>query len=238
MDAEFRASEGEGSSGGNKGASGEVSLDLLDPAAVRARARLFAIAALITGVLLGIVVGVLAGMQGSGMRGFSLPAFVATTVIVAGPLLLLAYSEARKTYSLSGTRLAARALGTRVVDLGSAQSLDILVTDMRGMRTISLLAGGPPKGRTLTVPLAMYAGAGGRELGVYALRRLADALAASGDTRALVLSELLVAQLRAEARSVGAAQRPLYRLASQVPKRRVTQTLSPDTVAHFVTTLD
>ncbi len=233
MDAEYQASEGEGSSGANKGGSGEVSLDLLDPAAVRARARLFAIAALITGVVLGIVVGALAGMQ-----GFGIPAFVATTVIVAGPLLLLAYSEARKTYWLSGTRVAARALGTRVVDLGSARSLDILVTDMRGMCTISLLAGGPPKGSTLTVPLAMYAGAGGRELGVYALRRLADALAASGDTRALVLSELLVAQLRAEARSVGAAQRPLYRLASQVPKRRVTQTLSPDTVAHFVTTLD
>jgi hypothetical protein len=84
----------------------------------------------------------------------------------------------------------------------------------------------------------MYAGTGAKELGVYALRRLADALASTADTRALVLSELVVAQLRAEARGDAAADRPLYRLAALAPEGRVAQKLRPGDVSRFVTALD
>lgn len=205
-----------------------VSLDLLDRATLRKRARNVGIAAVIVGAAFGGVVGVFAGPSG----------FFVTAGFLAVPMLLLAFSEARKTYWLSGTRLASRAFGTRVVDVHTAKELDVVVTDVRGMRTVSLLVSGPPKGKTLNIGLAMYAGTGGKELGVYALRTLADTLAATGDTRALVLSELIVAQLKSEARGDAAADRPLYRLASLAPQGRVPRKLRPDDVARFVTTLD
>ncbi|RCW43899.1 hypothetical protein DFQ14_10540 [Halopolyspora algeriensis] len=205
-----------------------VPLDLLERSALRKRARNVGIAAVIVGAACGGIVGVLLGPLG----------FFVTTGVLALPLLLLAYGESRKTYWLQGTEVAARAFGTRVVDLRAAEKLDVLVTDLRGMRTISLLVSGPPKGKTLNIAVAMYAGTGGKELGVHSLRRLADTLASTGDTRALVLSDLLVAQLKAEARGEAAAGRPLYRLASLAPQGRMAQRLRSEDVAKFVTTLD
>lgn len=205
----------------------DVKLDLLDPASLRKRARNVAIAALLVGAALGGVVGLFAGPEG----------FVITAAIVAVPLLLLAYSETRRTTWLRGTEVGVRAFGTRTVDLASADRRDVLITDMRGMRTVSLLVSGPPKGKTITVALAMYAGTGGRELGVYELRRLADTLASTGEPQALVLSELVVAQLRSEARGDAAAERPLYRLASLAPQGRMAQKLREQDVARFVAAL-
>lgn len=205
-----------------------VSLDLLDRATVRRRARNVAIAGLVFAAALGGIVGLIADTTG----------FFATAGIVALPLLLLAFSEARKTIWLTGSEVAVRAFGTRKVDLAHAERLDVVLTDMRGMRTVSLLVSGPPKGKAVSIALAMYAGTGGKELGVYALRRLADTLASTGDTRALVLSELVVAQLRAEARGDAAADRPLYRLAALAPQGRVAQKLPSAEVAKFVTALD
>lgn len=213
-------------------ADGPIQLDLLDRATVRLRARTLAAAALLVGAAVGGIVGLFAGPVGF---------FVALAVVVL-PSWLWAYGESRKTSWLHNGQIAIRTLGTRVVDLGSAETLDVLLTDSRGIRTVSLLVTGPPKGKTGsktgTVALAMYAGTGGRELGVYALRRLADALAATGDTRALVLSELLVGQLRAEARGDAAADRPLYRLAALAPQSRIAQKLRPDDISRFVTALD
>ncbi|MBK0867160.1 MAG: hypothetical protein IJH84_11165 [Saccharopolyspora sp.] len=209
-------------------AADHVELDLLDRATIRKRTRNVCIAALVVAAAFGGIVGLLAGPAGFGIA----------VVVVAVPLLLLAFSESRKTAWMSGSRVSMRAIGTRVVDLHAAKRLDVVVTDMRGMRTVSLLASGPPNDKAITVALAMYAGTGGRELGVYALRRIADTLAAIGEAHALVLSELLVAQLRSEARGDGAANRPLYRLASMAPQGRMAQKLHPDAVARFVTTLD
>lgn len=186
-----------------------------------------ALTALMIAAALGGVVGLFGGPLG----------FAITAAIVAVPLLLLAASEGRKTSWLKGTAVSVRAFGTRVVDLSEADSMDVLVTDTRGMRTVSLLVSGPPKGKTVSIALAMYAGTGGRELGVLALRRLADALASTADTRALVLSELVVAQLRSEARGDVAADRPLYRLASLAPQGRMAQKLKSEAVARFVTAL-
>lgn len=204
-----------------------VSLDLLDRRVVRKRAISVAIAAVLVGAAIGGIAGLFAGPAG----------FFVAFAVLAVPLLLMALSEARKTYWLSGTVVAARAFGTRRVDLSSATRLDVLVTDVRGARTISLLVAGPPRNRALNLALAMYAGTGGKELGVYELRRLADTLASTGDTRALVLSELIVAQLRSEARGDAAADRPLYRLASVAPSGSMAQRLANEDVAKFVATL-
>lgn len=205
-----------------------VVLDLLDRKTVRRRAWVVALTALIIAAALGGVVGLFAGPAGFGIAA----------AVVAVPLLLLAASEGSKTSWLQGTAVSVRSLATRTVDLNEAGSLDVLVTDTRGMRTVSLLVTGGPKGKTVSIALAIYAGTGGRELGVLALRRLADALASTGDTRALVFSELVVAQLRSEARGDGAADRPLYRLASLAPQGRMAQKIKSDAVARFVAALD
>lgn len=215
-----------------------VSLDLLDRGTVRARARNIAVAAVFVALAAGGLVSLFAGVAG----------FAGAVCVVGLPLLLLAWSEARKTHSLDGTRLSVREFGTRAVDLAQAEGLDVLVTNVRGMRTISLLAKGPPKGKAVNVALAMYreigAGqvgvgqVGGKELDVYPLRRLADALASTGDTRALVLSELLVAQLKAEARGDAGGDRPLYRIGQLAGEGRMAQRLPSEAVAKFVTALD
>ena len=201
-------------------------MDLLDPATVRKRSRVVAIGAIMVAAAFGAVVGLIGGR---------VPGLVAAA-IVAVPLLLLAWSEARRRVWLEGHVVSVRAFGTRSVDLHTADQLDLLVTDVRSSRTVGLFVRGG--GKAINIALAIYSGTGGRELGVYQLRKLADVLAGRGDTRGLVYSELLVAQLRAEAREVAAADRPLYRLASLAPAGRLAQKLHPDAVSKFVTSLD
>jgi hypothetical protein len=206
--------------------SERIPLDLLDPAAVRKRARTVAVGALIVAAAFGGLLGLLAGRT----------AGLVTAAIVALPLLLLAWSEARRRVWLDGTVLSVRAFGTRVVDLSTADQLDLLVTDMRGSRTVGLFVRGG--GKAINLALAIYAGTGGREQGVYALRKLADVLASRGDAPGLVFSELLVAQLRAEARGLAAGDRPLYQLGSLAPSGKLAQKLNPDAISRFVSTLD
>jgi len=122
------------------------------------------------------------------------------------------------------------------VDLRAAERLELVVTDVRGTRTIGLLVSAT--GKTINLPIAIYSGTGGRELGILMLRRLADALAASENTGGLIYSELLVAQLRSEAKGDPAAERPLYRLASLAPSGRLAQRLRTDAVTRFVASLD
>ncbi|MFJ8965552.1 hypothetical protein ACIRG5_39820 [Lentzea sp. NPDC102401] len=201
-------------------------LDLLDKATVRKRARMVAIGGIMVALAFGAIVGLIGGRWPGVIAG----------LIVSVPVILLAMSEARRTVWLEGTTVYVRAFGTRKVDLAVADGLDLLVTDLRGARTVGLFVRGNKK--AINIALSMYAGTGGRELGVYQLRRLADALAARGDTPGLVFSELLVAQLRAEARGMAAAERPLYRLGSLAPAGRMAQKLHPDAVSKFVTSLD
>jgi hypothetical protein len=202
-----------------------IPLDLLDPATVRKRSRMVAIGAVMVAGFFGGVLGLIAGR---------LPGLIAL-VVVALPLLLLAWSEARRRVWLQGQVLSVRAFGTRSVDLRTADELDLLITDVRGTRTVGLFVRGG--GKAINLALAMYAGTGGREQGVFPLRRLADVLAGRGDPNGLVFSELLVAQLRAEARGMAAADRPLYQLASLAPGGRLAQKLTPDAVSRFVASL-
>jgi hypothetical protein len=205
-----------------------IPLDLLDPALVRKRARAVAI----TAVVLGAAVGGLVGFVGGRWAG------LAAAVVVAAPLVLLAVVEARRRVWLDGSTVSVRALGTRSVRLTELTGMDLMITDVRGTRTVGLLVTGAPKGRTINIALASYAGLGGRELGVLALRKLADGLSGAGDPGALVFAELLVAQLRAEARDAAAPERPLFQLASQAPEGRLTQRLQPEAVTRFVAMLD
>jgi hypothetical protein len=53
-----------------------------------------------------------------------------------------------------------------------------------------------------------------------------------------VYSQLLVAQLRAEAKGEAAADRPLYQLASLAPSGKLAQRLKAEAVTRFVASLD
>ncbi|RJQ78174.1 hypothetical protein D5S17_13390 [Pseudonocardiaceae bacterium YIM PH 21723] len=203
-------------------------LDLLPAEIVRRRAMLVMISATVVAAAFGGVIGLFGGPT----------AGLITAAVIGLPLILLAVAEGRRRTILRDGIVSVRAFGTRSVDLRQATTQDVLVTDIRGNRTIGLLVSGPPKGKTINLALAMYSGQGGRELGILPLRRIADALAGGGNARSLVLSELLVAQLRAEAQGKGAADRPLFQLASSIGPGRLTRKLPEQAVAGFVAGLN
>lgn len=192
----------------------------------RKRGCATAVVALVLGAAVGGITGLIGGQTAGLVAGG----------IVAACFLFVAWAAARRQLSLEGTTVVARTVGTKSVDLRAADRIELMVSDVRGMRTVSVLVG--QGRRTINISLAVYAGTGGRELGILALRRLADALAASEHTAGLVFSELLVAQLRAEAKGEAAPERPLYRLAATAPQGKLAQRLSADAITRFVATLD
>ncbi|MGQ0837450.1 hypothetical protein [Actinokineospora sp.] len=181
-----------------------------------------ALVALLFGAAVGGIVGLIAGRT----------AGLVTAGVVALLLGVLTWASARRRIWLRGHTIVARTIGTKTVDLHRADRIELLVTDVRGMRTIGLLVG--ERRRSINLSLAVYSGTGGRELGILALRRLANALVGSDNTAGLVFSELLVAQLRAEARGAAAPDRPLFQLASVAPQGKLAQRLKPDAVTRFV----
>lgn len=205
-----------------------TSLDLLPRAVLRRRAVVVSGAAVVFGAAMGGVVGLVGGR---------LPGLVAG-IVVGLPLLVLASSESRRRSWLLDGVVTVRAFGTRSVDLRQATRIELLVTEVRGSRAVGVLVTGPPKGKTINIAVATYAGTGGRELDILALRRLADALAGGSEADGLVFSELLVAQLRAEARGAAPADRPLYRIAAMSPGGRLAHRFQPDAVSRFVAMLD
>ncbi|HWC82369.1 MAG TPA: hypothetical protein VG756_20655 [Pseudonocardiaceae bacterium] len=205
-----------------------VSLDLMSAELVRRRALTVSAGAVVLAAAIGGVIGLVGGRL----------AGLLAAAIVAIPLLLLAFTESRRRTWLADGVVCVRAFGTRRVDLRTVTSIELLITEVRGNRVVGLLVTGPPKGKTINLAVASYTATGGRELGVLALRRLADALAGGEDPGGLVFAELLVAQLRAEAREAGGADRPLFRIASLAPGGRLAQRLRPEAVTRFVATLD
>lgn len=203
-----------------------VPLTLTEQTSTRRRGCVALGVALVFGAAIGGLVGLLAGQT----------AALVTAAVVVALLTLLSWVSGRRTLWLEGDLVVAKAIGRKSVDLRRADRIELLVTDIRGTRTIGLLVGGG--GRTVNLSLAVYAGTGGRELGILVLRRLADILAGSENTAGLVFSQLLVAQLRAEAKGEAAADRPLYRLASLAPTGRLAQRLKPEAVTRFVASLD
>lgn len=183
-------------------------------------------------VLFGAAFGGIGGLIGGELVGLIVAA------VVALPLLYVVLFAVRRRIWLEGNTVLVRTWRTRRVDIVEAGRIDLLVTDVRGMRTVSLLLNARQRGKTAKIDLAVYAGTGGRELGVLALRRLANALMNNIEANGMVFSELLVAQLRSEARGDGAADRPLYRLASAAPGGRLAQRFTMDAVSRFVARLD
>lgn len=189
-------------------------------------------AAGLVGVLLfAAAFGGVAGLIGG------LGAGLVVAVIVAAALGFVVASNARRQVWLEGRTVVMRSWGSRRVDLVTAPRIELLLSDVRGSRTVSLLVTSESN-KTVKVDLAVYAGTGGRELGILALRRLADALADNIEANGLVFSELLVAQLRSEARGDGAADRPLYRIASLAPQGKLAQRFTMEAVSRFVASLE
>ncbi|MBB4683211.1 hypothetical protein [Amycolatopsis jiangsuensis] len=173
----------------------------------------------------------------AGLIGGQLPGLV-TAAVVGLPLLYVVLFAFRRRIWLEGTELVVRTWGVRRVDLVTAPRLDVVITDVRGTRTVGLLVNAGQRRRAVKLDLAAFAGTGGRELGPLELRRLADALLNNTEANGLVFSELLVAELRAEARGDAVAERPLYRLASAAPAGRYLQRFAMEAVSRFVATLD
>ena len=203
-------------------------LDLVDRKGAGKRFRM----AVVVIVILAAALGGLVGLIGGRIAG------LVTSGVIAAPLLLFSWSQARRLVWLAGTKVVLRTFGRHAVDLAKVERLELVVMDVRSVRTVSLLVAEAPKGRGINLALASYSGTGGAELGILALRKLADALAASENSGSLVFSELLVAQLRAEARSEGLEGRPLYQLAKAAPSGKLAVRLKPEAVTKFVASLE
>jgi hypothetical protein len=187
---------------------------------------------LVSAVVIAAAFGFFGGLVGGEVTG------LVVAVVVAALLGYIVVFTARRRVWLSDGAVLVRVWRTRRIELARAERIDLLVTDVRGMRTISLLLNARRRGRSAKIDLAVYAGTGGRELGVLALRRLANALMNNIEANGMVFAELLVAQLKAEARGDAAADRPLYRLASAAPTGRFAQRFTMDAVSRFVAHLD
>jgi len=203
-----------------------IPLNLTELASARRRGCVALVGAVVLGAALGGIVALFAGQT---------PALVTAGVVIV-LLTFVSWVSGRRRLWLAGSTVVSKALGRKSIDLRTVDKIELMVTDIRGTRTIGLLL---TKNRTsINMALAVYSGAGGRELGILVLRRVADVLATSENTGGLVFSQLLVAQLRAEAKGDVAADRPLYRLASLAPAGKLAQRLKPEAITRFVASLD
>lgn len=182
-------------------------------------------------LLVAAAFGGIGGLIGGRVAG------LVTAVVIALPLAYVVLFGLRRQVWLTGTTIVVRAWRERHVDLVTAKRIDLLVSDVRGTRTVSMLVTGE-RGKAAKVDLAIYAGTGGRELGILALRKLADGVLNNVEANGMIFSELLVAQLRAEARGEAPPDRPLYRLASAAPSGKLAQRFTMEAVSRFVATLD
>ncbi|WP_116206561.1 hypothetical protein [Amycolatopsis circi] len=182
-------------------------------------------------LILAAAFGGIVGLIGGQVAGLIVAA------VVAVPLVYVVLYAARRRIWLAGTELVVRTWGVRRVDLLSAPRLDVVISDVRGNRTVALLVNAGQRRRAVKLDLAVFSGTGGRELGALQLRRLADAVLNNTEANGLVFSELLVAELRAEARGDAVAERPLYRLASAAPSGKYLQRFPMEAVSRFVATL-
>ncbi|MET8846417.1 hypothetical protein [Amycolatopsis sp. NPDC004625] len=190
------------------------------------------ISGLIGVVIVAAAFGGIAGLIGGTVTG------LVVALVIALPLLYVMAVSIRRRVWLEGSTLLVRTWGLRRVDLVTATRLDLVVGDVRGSRTVSLLVNAGQRGKVAKVDLAVFSGTGGRELGILQLRKLANALMNNTEANGLVFGELLVAELKAEARGAGVAERPLYRLASVAPSGKYVQRFTMEAVSRFVATLD
>lgn len=190
-----------------------------------------AVSSLIVVALIAAAIGGIVGLIGNRTAGL-----VAALIVAAPMVYIVVWANRRRTW-LDGHEIVVRTWGERRIDLVTAKRIDLLITEVRFTRTIGLLVS-PHDGGSVKINLAEYAGTEKRELDVLKLRKLADAVADNIDANGMVFSELLVAQLRAEARGDHAEARPLYRLAAAAPKGKLAQRYTMEAVSRFVASLD
>ncbi|MGY0500143.1 hypothetical protein ACWZHB_16780 [Nocardia sp. FBN12] len=190
---------------GQSAATEPVGIDLVAPEVFAPMLRRLALAALGVGIGAALLSAV----------WLSWPYAILIGLVVAIPTIGYVFAFRRRRMWLSGTVIRAhRLFGERTVDLADATGVQLLVYPGRLSRIVLRATVGPD---TQLVPLAMYTDMGsGRELHLLGLRKLADALAASQLVAAIAISEVLVQQLRAEARDAGLDERPLYRAVQSV----------------------
>ncbi len=190
------------------------------------------ISGLIGVVIVAAAFGGVAGLIGGTVIG------LVVALVIALPLAYVMAVSIRRRVWLEGSTLIVRTWRLRRVDLVTATRLDLVIGDVRGTRTVSLLVNAGNRRQVAKVDLAVFSGTGGRELGVLQLRKLANALMNNTEANGLVFGELLVSELKAEARGGGVADRPLYRLASVAPSGKYVQRFTMEAVSRFVATLD
>jgi hypothetical protein len=187
---------------------------------------------LIAAMIFAAAFGGVAGLIGGAIAG------LVAAAVVGLPLLYVVLFTVRRRLWLVGTMVLVRTWRTRRVDLVRAERIDLLVTDVRGSRTVGLLINAGRRGKTVRLDLAVFSGTGGRELGVLPLRRLANAVMNNTEANGIVFGELMVAELKSEARGEAVAERPLYRLASAAPSGKLAQRFPMEAVSRFVATLE
>ena len=194
-----------------------VPLDLIPAQLLRPRARKIALLAVTAGLVLGVLVYIVA------------PGWVAVLVgaAFALPPAIGGFLATRRHLLLRGTVVTlSGAFRSRSVDLAQLVGVELLVRV--GGVSQAVLRVNDGEHNPVSVPLALYANGGGRELDVLALRKLADAIATSEIAPAAAVSSVLVEQLRAEARDAALGERPLYRAielargAGRVPQTTLT----------------
>ncbi|MET7769027.1 hypothetical protein [Nocardia sp. NPDC005366] len=185
---------------GDAEAVSAIGLDLVAPEVYAPMLRKLALAA--TGV--GVGAALLAATV------VSWPIAAAIGVAVGVPTIGYALAIRRRRMWMTGTTMHVRRIfGERRIELPEATGAELLVYPSRLSRIVLRVTAGPD---TQIIPLAMYTDVGsGRELHLLGLRTLADALAAGRLAAAVAVSDVLVHQLRAEARDAGLADRPLYK---------------------------
>lgn len=159
---------------------------------------------LLIAVCLALGLGLVAGLLLEPVTG------VVAALVVAVPAVGYVAAVRRRRLWLAGNTLYARTLWrTRRLPVPAVTGVELLVYPGRLSRVVLRLTAGPDR---QLVPLAMYTDAGsGRELHILGLRRLADALFRSELATGVVVADLLIHQLRAEARDAALLERPLYR---------------------------
>lgn len=201
-----------------------VTLDLVPPELILPRLRVAAGVFAAFGLVLGLVAGFLLTPEVGVALALALVASAVWAVVSAGR---------RRLWIDHGVVSRRGALRTRRVNVTDAARVELLV---RVARVSQVLLRVGDDATTVTVPLALYTGNSGRELGPVALRALADSLARSSTATAAAMASVLITQLRAEARDAGAADRPLHRAIGVVERsgRAPVSTLTDAEVARLV----
>ncbi|MDH6281429.1 hypothetical protein M2280_002649 [Prescottella agglutinans] len=203
---------------GPEGNGGEEhSLDLIPASMLAPRMRRVALVSILIGVVVGGIVALFTGPLIA----------LAVAAVIGLPTAASALLATRRRIWLEGNTLhSSNGLRRRRVDVAQAVTVEFVVRSAR-ISQVAIRVGDARAAQT--VPLALYAGEGGRELDVLGLRKLADALSASELVPAVAAASVLIEQLRAEARGAGLEERPLFRAVELIRNAgRVPQTTLTD----------